>query len=153
MRTIQITALALIVGAGVACKSKSDSGESGVTAGTTGSTGTTGGSSVGDGTGTHGVTIQEAGCSVGWDLAGAYTGTGADYSWAATLTLNAGLTDCANATDTTGTITASGGSAYWNATEYIGAASYSGTTLSWATNGYVTGSGGYTYAYDGNITW
>lgn len=149
MRTIQITALALIVGAGVACKSKTDSGESGVTAGTTGTAGTTAGPSVGDGTGSYGLTIEGT-CSILWDIAGTYAGTGADYSWSAALSVN--NDGCGGVTDTAGALTAAGGSAYFDGS-YIGAASYSGTTLSWATAGYVTGGGGGSYAYDGNITW
>ena len=155
MRTIQFTALALVLGAGVACKSKSDSGESGTTAATTGATGG-GGASVGDGAGAHVVTIQDAACSVGWGLAGAYTGSGADYKWDVTLTLDSSLTDCSFGDNTAGKIEATGGKVYWGetaATQYVGAAGYNGTTLSWATNGYVTGGGGGTYAYDGNITW
>lgn len=150
MRTIQITALALIVGAGVACKSKSDSGESGVTGTTaTATPGTTGTPAVGDGTGSYGLTI-EATCSILWNIAGTYTGSGADYSWDAALTGNSG--DCSGVEDTSGSLTASGGSAYF-AGNYIGTAAYAGTTLSWSTAGYVTGGAGGSYAYDGNITW
>ncbi|HCH63704.1 MAG: hypothetical protein CL927_20365 [Deltaproteobacteria bacterium] len=150
MRTIQFTALALVLGAGVACKSKTDSGESGTTAATTG--GTTGGSTaVGNGTGSYGLTL-EGNCSIGWDVAGTYNGDGASYSWDAALTVNAGLTDCANAADTSGALAASSGEATF-AGNYIGTYTATANSISWETSGYVAGGGGGSYAYDGNISW
>ena len=115
-----------------------------------------GGATVGDGAGVHAVTIQEAACSIVWGLAGAYTGSGADYKWDVTLTLDSSLTDCSFGADFAGKIEAIGGNVYFGETaayNYVGAAGYNGSTLSWFTNGYVTGGGGGTYAYHGNITW
>ena len=101
--------------------------------------------------GTYGLTI-ESNCTIAWDLVGTYAGTGADYNWSADLTVNDGATDCGGAEDTDGALTASGGSAYFNGA-YIGTASYTANSMSWATAGYVTGGSGGSYAYDGTISW
>ena len=107
---------------------------------------------VGDGTGILGIYIQEAGCSIVWDLDGYYAGTGTDYIWDVILTVDSRFTDCSGASDVTGTMFAGAGAVYWDF-GYLGAAYYNSTTLAWATQGYVTGAFGYTYAYDGYITW
>ena len=108
--------------------------------GTTGNTG----SSVGDITsGTYGLYIKDT-CGIVWDMTGANTG---DLSWDVSLTVN-DATDCSGVTDTRGSLELVGGSAYFN-TDYIGAATYGDGSFAWATNGYVTGVGGYSYYYSG----
>ena len=149
MRTIQLSALALVIGmATVACNGKSDSG-TGITttgAGTTG--GTTGPGGTGDITaGSYGLYIEST-CGIIWDMAGAATG---DLAWSVNLTVNA-ATDCSGAADTSGSFEVASGSAYFN-NGYVGTATYAGGALAWATNGYITGGGGGSYYYAGQATY
>ena len=131
--------------------SPKDTGYPGGFGDSSGTTGTTSSAQIGNGTGTYRLTI-ESNCTIAWDLVGTYVGSSADYNWSADLTVNDGLTDCGGATDTAGALTASEGSAYFDGS-YIGAASYTVTSMSWATTGYVTGGSGGSYAYDGTISW
>lgn len=116
-----------------------------------GDTGATTSTAVGDGTGVYGLAIENN-CNIGWDLSGTYAGSGADYTWSAELTVNDDLTDCGGASDTAGALVAVNGSTYFD-NRYIGVASYADRSLSWATEGYVAGTTGGSYAYDGNIRW
>ena len=108
-----------------------------------------GSGSVGDGYGQYELVISMT-CAIAWDVGATYTGTGSDYRWAAALTLN--NDGCGGAADTSGELTASGGSAYFQG-DYIGVANYGSSNFSWETRGYVTGSGGGFYAYMGYIDW
>ncbi|HCH61601.1 MAG TPA: hypothetical protein DFR83_02270 [Deltaproteobacteria bacterium] len=104
-----------------------------------------------DGTGSYVLTI-EGSCSIGWDVAGAYVGSGTDYRWDASLSVNAGLTDCPGGENTSGLLVAEGGQATFDG-NYIGMTTYGTNSVSWETTGYVAGDGGGQYAYDGTISW
>lgn len=145
MRTIQFSALALVLGASIACSGK-DSGDSAATTGAT-TGGTTGGSTVGAFSGTGGVLIVEAGCDIIWDFAGPAT-NGMDLMWDVEG-VNYGAGSCEFGTDLYGTLEVTWYSVYF-AGDYWGAAFYGGGDLYWYTYGYVYGGSGYTYAYSGS---
>jgi hypothetical protein len=109
------------------------------------------GTSVGDGTGTYGLRIQDD-CESVWNIVGTHNGGSADYSWDAALTVDQGQTDCSGVGDTSGSLVASGGSVYFD-NGYVGVATYTANTLSWQTSGYVTGGSGRAYSYAGNMGW
>ena len=144
MRTIQLSALALVLGVTtVACNGKSDSG-TGIT-----TTGEGEGEGEGEGTGditsgSYGLYIEST-CGIIWDMAGSATG---DLAWSVNLTVNA-ATDCSGAADTSGSFEVASGSAYFD-NGYVGTATYGGGALAWATSGYVTGGGGGSYYYAGS---
>ncbi len=144
MRTIQLSALALVLGVTtVACNGKSDSG-TGIT-----TTGEGEGEGEGEGTGditsgSYGLYIEST-CGIIWDMTGAATG---DLAWSVNLTVNA-ATDCSGAADTSGSFEVASGSAYFD-NGYVGTATYGGGALAWATSGYVTGGGGGSYYYAGS---
>ena len=147
MRTIQLSALALVLGmTTVACNGKSDSG-TGITTGTTGGTTTPDGGTGDITAGTYGLYIEST-CGIIWDMTGAATG---DLAWSVNLTVNA-ATDCSGAADTSGSFEVASGSAYFD-NGYVGAATYGGGALAWATNGYVTGGGGGSYYYAGSASY
>jgi hypothetical protein len=145
MRTIQLSALALVLGVTtMACNGKSDSG-TGITT-TGGDDGSTGGDdATGDITsGTYGLYIEST-CGIIWDMTGSATG---DLAWSVSLAVNA-ATDCSGAADTTGSFEVASGSAYFD-NGYVGTATYGGGAVAWATSGYVTGGGGGSYYYAGS---
>ena len=147
MRTIQLSALALVLGVTtVACKSKSDSG-TGIT-----TTGEGEGEGEGEGTGditagTYGLYIEGT-CGIIWDMTGSATG---DLAWNVSLAVNA-ATDCSGVEDTSGSFEVASGSAYFD-NGYVGTATYGGGALAWATSGYVTGGGGGSYYYAGSAAY
>ena len=106
---------------------------------------------VGDATGLHGMYVQDNDCVIIWGVDGNYIGNGDDYRWDAVLLVTTETT-CSGAIDKIGTIEVSGGVAYFDGT-YVGAASYSTDRVAWASQGYLTGMSGYTYAYDGYVEW
>jgi len=149
MRTIQLAALAAVLGVTtVACKGK-DSGTG--TATTTGEgEGEGEGEGVGAISGTAGVLIAELGCSVIWDMSGDAT-NGADLLWDVDLAKNDGATTCSFGDNTSGSLEVAGGAAYFNG-DYWGAAASGGGAVSWGTVGYVYGAA-YSYVYSGSGTY
>ena len=148
MRTIQLAALATVLGVTTVGCGKDDSGTGIATTGEGEGEGE--GEGVGDITATGGVLIVEAGCEVIWDISGSQC-SGCDLGWDASLALS-DSTSCDFGDNTSGTLEVSGGALYFGG-DYWAAATTGGNAISWATAGYVYGAGGGTYVYAGSGTY
>lgn len=105
-------------------------------------------STVGNLSGTAGVSIAELGCDVVWDISGPQC-DGCDLGWDASLSvLPEPETTCGFGDDTSGVFEVVAGAAYFQG-DYWGAATAAGGTVEWNTVGYVYGAGGYSYSYSG----
>ncbi len=112
--------------------------------------GTGGSVSVGDLRGVAGVAIQEAGCSILWDVYGPQC-AGCDYGWDVSLS-DSGAGSCDFGDDTSGTLSYHYGAVYFQGT-YWGSASLGGGRLDWSSYAYMDGPGGYSYYYVGSASY